>query len=374
MAEQQATAPNAATVEAPVSPVVTDGNMSAESVTANVAHFAKLLQAERSTDDPADELATPEATVTASKPKTSQKTLDVEALGKALDDGNLEAIAEALGRDPKSLKVTDKRFIELRHQKRQAREQFDAREQALRQRESEVEQARSQITSGNEVLQRATRHLAEGDIGSFLEVATGKKLDEVLEIITQDLVDPTKRELRNIRAERDDEKRQETERARQYREQQDRQVREAQIAQYKTDIATELVKDAECNAFIEDYGREFVDAVVGYQLNHYQRTGETLSATKAAEGVIDYQLKTHSRFSKHVERRRGIAPSETSTEAKPKAEQGHRGARLSSRHSNTQAQGGAGTQRKLPPIEAHQQNIAMWARQLKAENESAKSL
>jgi hypothetical protein len=330
----------------------------------NVAVFAKLLRKENLGDEAVLETPKTDGQKNAAKPTAAEQSPDIEAIKTAFMAGDAAKMAELLGENPKDTKVGNTRWAEFRRAARAKENELKSEREHIENERAKVQQLQNQVYANAGTLQKATEYLANEDYGSFLEIATGKPLDQVLEILTHDLVDPSKREIRKLRQETEAERNHRAQLEQQQAQQRAQAEQARAIQDYKTNLKTELVKDDDLADWVSEYGDEFIQAVFYYQSQSWDGQ-KTISTQKAAEKVIEDQSKKHSRFSLILERRGLKSPSNTSRDVKSKAEQGSQGARLSPRKSTTQSQGGSGGPTR--PLSA-QERIAYFAKQLKLEN------
>lgn len=351
-------------------PIIENGS-SIQAETSNVAKFAALLKAERleqegDLPEPSQEpAATPKPKAAKSESSTE---IDMDALKDAFLAGDARKMAELLGENPEDTKVGNTRWAEFRRATRAKEQHLAAEREAIEAERKQVQAERQQLVESSSVLNDAARHLQNEDYASFLETATGKRLEDVLEILTKELIDPSQKEIRKLRAERESERRAKTQQEQAWQKQQ--QEREAQHArqQYMSELRRDLESDDASNDFLAEYGDEFLQAVFYVQSQSWDGTA-TISARKAAQQVIDSQTKKHTRFSSLLDKRGGKqAPSKSSGDAKSRTVQGHSGARLSPRSTNvSKSQGGASA---TPRHLSKQEEAAYWASQFARENAS----
>jgi hypothetical protein len=210
----------------------------------------------------------------------------------------------------------------------------------------------------------------QGDYLTFLELCTGKDATELMSMMTGDLIDPSKKEIRKLRQETEREKatRLQAEQAAQ-KQQADARV-QAETAQYVASLKAELTKDEEISPWVEEYGEEFLSKVFEVQKQNWNpQSQRTLSARDAAAKLIENQQKIFARYSSLLERRGIELPtklsSPTSKDSKPKAKSGPGNAQLTPRKSVVSNQGGAGPSRPWTKDE----RIAHFARQMRAEQQ-----
>lgn len=331
----------------------------------NVAKFAALLKAERAGEEPVTE-TTPEPAGSEPKQPDKAPSVDREALLAAFEAGDERKLAELLGKDPRDVKVGNSRFAEFRRHVRTQEEKLEQTRTEIESEKAKIAEERKALQQSTAILQTASKHLQAGDYGSFLEVATGKPLADVLETLTRELVDPSQREIRTMRAEQAERDRKAAEERQQLQQQlQQREAVEAR-ANYMRDLRSELTHDADTQLFVEEYGDEFVAAVFDEQKRAWDGQ-RTITAQKAVERVLEAQLKKHQRLSGVLSKRTGKTVP-TGGDSKQPAVQGNRGARLSSRSvDTTRSQGGASTTpRDLSP----QERNAHFAALLRQENVS----
>lgn len=349
--EAVAATPNAAEVAA-IAPV----ERTPEQAQAAKAVFVQQLKAENASGD--DAAVVP--VVDVAKPAAKAASSDVEAIRLAYKDGDVEKLAELLGENPVDAKITKSKWAEHRIATRQAKREIAEQRQAVQGERQQLEAERQRIVQSASVLGKAQQHLANEDYVAFLEIATGKNIDQILETMTTDAIDPSKREARQLRKqlEQDRAERETTKQAeaRQLAEQQ----RSQNIAKYQADLKTTLTADEAYAPWVEEFGEEFVRSVFDVLGEHFD--GEnTIAPTRAAKILIGRLEKRYQSFAKLLG---GETIQQSSSKDSKTAVKGSGSARLAPRKSVTSNQGGTSPAKEL----SKQEKIAYFARQLKAEN------
>lgn len=341
-------------------PSVSESGGTVSPQTNNVAKFAALLKSERAAEESG---VPPEPTPSVPVARSNgSPQLDREALLAAYDSGDEGKLAELLGKDPKSIKVTNSRWAEFRRSIRAKEDALASERQQIEQQRAQLQTEREQLGQSAATLKQASEHLRAGDYGAFIEAATGKPLHEVLETLTKELVDPSQREIRRLRAEQQAERERREQSERQWQQQQQQREAEQARANYVQGLRNEIEQDPDGAIFLETYGAEFVTAV--FELQRQSWDGKaTISTKRAVQKLIDSQIEKHTRFSETLNKRSGkVAPAAT----QKKTEQGTRGTRLTSRSVEpTRSQGGAST---TPRELTKQEQVAYFANQLRLEN------
>lgn len=332
---------------------------------ANVKAFAELLKQEHSENDDAPVIETPEPTE--KKPAKADKepvvTPEVAALRAAFKDGDVKKLAELLG-EKESLKVNNSEWAKLRMRDREGKRELTELRSQIEAEKAKLTAERDQFLQANATIGKAAAALDRGDYISFLEMATGKPIKDIVDVLADDLTDPNKREMRSLRnqAERD---RAEREREKdEYAKQQEQHEANQALARHTEAFRKELEVSDATSKFVKQYGDAFVKLVVEEQRKEWQRTGEELSCTECAQRVLKEQYAFYKRAKEVFEGFEDDEPSQKTPPGEKPAKKGSPGARLAPRKSVTQSQGGPTNTREL----SAQERNAYFARLLKAEH------
>lgn len=333
---------------------------------ADVASFAALLKKENAerigeteTDDAQPEAPKPKL---AKEPaKTAEPSADIAAIKAAFDAGDVAKLAELVGADPRSTKVTKSQWAEYRVKTKQARHQLDEQRNGLEQERAKFASERESHTKVLDEFNRAREAAASEDYERAIEIVTGKKIGDVIDALAAEVQNPGSRELRRARRELEQER--EKTRAEQEQIAQQRQQAEQQAAkmQYLGELKSTIANHAAAKPFLDEYGPEFVGLVFA-EIEGNWRKGVEVTQDAAIKTVLRNQLAAYDRGKEFFE---GLRESLGQTGAdKPKSVQGNQGARLSPRKPTTSSQGGAAPAKPM----TEQEDMAHWAKQLKAEN------
>jgi len=341
---------------------IASGDTSAEAGAARVKAAAAALKLEHSgdTDETIETTADASETTTTAKPEAAAKALDMDAIRAAYKAGDVKKLAELMG-EKENAKVTNSDWAKLRIERRDARRYVETARAELDGERSKIAAEREQLLQSSATINKAVGALERGDLISYLELSTGRPIQELVNEIADDLTDPNKREIRHLRNETERQKREREERDRKLESERRQSDDSAAKQRYVATLKQELDALPFAKRFADEYGQSFVELVFTEQQKAFD--GErTITAEQAAKRVLKAQRAMYERAKQHFE-----ALTEDFSEAEPggkkPAKQGHQGARLSPRKPATQSQGGPGPAREMTA----QERNAMFARQLRAE-------
>lgn len=195
--------------------------------------------------------------------------------------------------------VTLKNFIEERRQLRDQSERKEAlaqqresqRHQAFQQRSTELAQREARIAP----LERALQAVDDGDADAFAKLLGEARGDTELtdwnklnDRILQNMQSPVYKETIKLKSQLAARDKAEAEQRRAYQEQQTRQQHEAQLHQYKEQLANELAEDTdEALPALVKLRPQLIEQIYQVQQAHYDRTGgEVLHPRMATEKVL----------------------------------------------------------------------------------------
>jgi hypothetical protein len=333
-----------------------------------VAKFAALLKEENAAKHPEpDDTEETTPIAAAKKSETKESSADLEAMRRAYYAGDVAKLAELLGADVKAAKITDSKWAKYRQRKTEASRSLDSQRSALEQERTTFaaeKESVSQIKAWQESIEQAIKN---EDYERAIELAIkGKKINEVIDALTEDYNNPSNREIRRMRREREDEKSRLDAERQEFTKQQQLTQQRVETAAYVAKLKSSVASIPVAVPFLEKYGDEFVTLVFN-EVGRRHRTGEDTSTEKATRAVLKNQVNAYDKMAEVIE---GIREhlGQTGT-AKPKSVQGNQGARLSPRKPTTSSQGGAAPAKPL----TEQEEVNYWAKQLKAENASRRA-
>lgn len=278
--------------------------------------------------------------------------------------GDMSALAKELGQDPREFRVKNSQFIRLRQQEKQTREKLAQARHELEQERNNLRQRSDTLTQTQAKIFEAVKHIENEDWIAFLETATGRPFDEIQKQLVQNSLDPSAKEIRRLKAEREREQREREQEKQQLAEQQRAQQQAQAKAQYLGQLKAELLED-------EDFGLDefaehpnmprFLEAVFTEQQKAFDGE-QTISARKAAERAIKILVREAESWSPFVSKYNGSAGTA------PKEKTGEQSARGASKPARTKSvargQGGAPADvRKM----SHQELISHFADQMRTE-------
>jgi len=334
---------------------------------ADVAKFAALLKEENASKQPQPDDDDGETPVAVAKTQPKEPSNDVAAIKAAFDSGDVAKLAELLGADPKSTKVTKSQWAEYRIKTRESRRALDEQRTALEQERASVAAEKDNVVKLADAFNRAKQAVQSEDYESAIELLTGKQINEVIDALAEDFHNPKNREIRRMRREREEEKaRLESERQ-ELTKQQQLALQRTETAAYVAQLKSSIAVIPAAVPLLEKYGDEFVNLVFS-EVGRRHRTGEDTSTEKATRAVLKNQVDAYDKMADVIE---GIREHlGQSGSAKSKSAQGNQGARLSPRKPITSSQGGAAPAKPL----TEQESIEHWAKQLRAENASRRAV
>ncbi len=321
----------------------------------NVMSFAKALAKEHASEpEPAKETPAKQA-----KTESVNETVDLVALKKAYQDGDVAAIAKLLGDDPANTKITKSRWAEFRIKTREANRGLEAKRAEIEAEKSKLEAERASVSAHVDLVKRARAAADNEDYETAIELITGKKIGDVIDAMAAIAENPAARETRRLRKEVEETKLRAQQEEQQRQQAAALQAQQAAISEYKRTIETELNAHDLAAPFVKEYGAEFVNLVFAELQKHWDGSG-TISTDRAARNVLRAQLAAYDRGQQHFEALRKALGQSGGTQPKTAA-QPIRSGRLTPRKPTTTTQSASVTTEMT-----RQERNALFARQLKA--------
>ena len=322
-----------------------------------VKAFASALKQENQTED--DQATNTETTTPAAKPTAAKTSASVDEIKAAFKSVDIKKLAELLG-ETDTGKIAKTEWAQYRIKDRDSKREARAAREQIETERATIAKEREQLMQSSATIARATEALQRDDYVTFLEIATGKPIKDIVDVIADDLTDPNKRELRQLRGQTEKQQREFAEQQRRMAAEQAQKEATAAKTQYVSSLRREISDLEFAKGFLEEYGDPFVDLVFTEQQRSWD--GErTVTAEVAAKRVLKQQRAYFDRAKKHFE---SLGDVDDSKPGKSTVKKGSQGARLSPRKPISQSQGGSGPSRELSP----QERIAYFARVLKAEH------
>jgi len=326
----------------------------------DVAQFAALLKDENASrishDDKPEAAPNTEQTARESEPSK-----DLAAIRAAFDSGDVAKLAELLGADPKSTKIAKSQWVQHRIATRRAKREIEEQRAEFEKERAQVLTEKEQLGKQSETLTKAKAAVESEDYAAAIELLTGKTIDQVIDALAADFQNPSNREIRRLRRETEATKAKFEFEQQALVQQREQTAQQQAAAQYVAWIKSEIAGLEIASPILNEYSDEFVNLVF-QEVGRRYRANENISTEQATRAVLRTQLAAYDRGKQIFEDlREALGQSGT---VKSKSAQGNQGARLSPRKPTTSSQGGAAPAK--PMTEA--QEIAFWAKQLKAEN------
>lgn len=330
-----------------------------------VLEFAKALAKEHAGAPGDKETPAPAAETDDTSSDATSTDIDIDAVRAAFDAGDVEALAKALGKDPADTKVGKSRWAEFRIEKRQATRALDAKRAEIDAAKAELVKEREATHGDLDTYRRVQQAVKNGDLEAAIELATGRKMADVIDELAAGVDNPAAREARKLRRELEETKAQQAAREKADAERTQSAQQAKAVAEYREQLSKELAEFEPAAPFVKEYGPEFVGLVFVELQRHFDGNA-TIPVERAARNVLRAQLAAFDRGVSHFEALRKALGGQSSGGPSKTAAQPARGGRLSPRKAATTAQSGTASTGEM----SRQDRIAMFARQLKAENAS----